>query len=207
MFKKNISILKNVVNALKKKKFSQILYVSSDAVYDENVRIINENTTKRPSSFYGKMHLKRENTLKLHFFNKLCVVRPTMIFGKNDEKAGYGPDKFLNQITQLKNIYLFGIGEEKRDHISIDNVVATIYCCLKNNFRGSLNVASGKVFSFLDIAKECLKKTKNKKIKIKLKPRRKLIPYGGYREFDIRELKLYMNTNKFVKLKNYIRDY
>ena len=207
MFKKNILILKNVVKALEKNKFSQILYVSSDAVYDENVRIINENTKKRPLSFYGKMHLKRENTLKKHFLDKLCIVRPTMIFGKNDDKIGYGPDKFLKQITQLKNIYLFGVGEEKRDHVCIDNVVATIYCCLINNFRGSLNIASGKVFSFLDIAKECLKKNKKKKIKIKLKPRKKIMPYGGYREFDIRELKLYMNTKKFVKLKNYISDY
>lgn len=207
MFKKNILILKNVVKALKETQFSQLLYVSSDAVYDENVKKINENTIKRPSSFYGKMHLKRENTLKLHFKDKLCILRPTMIFGKDDDRVGYGPDKFLKQITQSKNIHLFGVGEEKRDHVFVENVVSTIYCCLKNNYIGSLNIASGKVFSFLDIATECLKKSNNERIKIKLKPRRTSMPYGGYREFDISELRLYMNTKKFVKLKNYIRDY
>ena len=102
MFKKNILILKNAVKALKETQFSQLLYVSSDAVYDENVKKISENTIKKPSSFYGKMHLKRENTLKLHFKDKLCILRPTMIFGKDDDRVGYGPDKFLKQITTIE---------------------------------------------------------------------------------------------------------
>jgi len=205
MLKKNVLILNNVVEALRNIKFSQILYISSDAVYDDNARVINENTARTPVSLHGNMHLIRENTLKNFFEDKLCIVRPTLIYGKNDPHNGYGPNKFLRQVMNLEDISLFGMGEEKRDHICVTDVVNVIYYCLQNNFRGCLNIASGKILSFMNIARECLKR--NKKIKIKLIPRNGPMPHGGYRKFNIRKLKKYINVEKFTKLQNYIKSY
>ena len=205
MYEKNILILNNVIEALKNTEFKQILYVSSDAIYDKNVKVINENTIKKPETFYGRMHLKRELSLSHLFGDKICILRPTMIYGKNDPHAGYGPNKFLNQINQSKDISIFGVGEEKRDHIFINDVVHTMLYCLQNDFKGHLNIASGELFSFMDIAKECLKK--NKMVKIKLISRKEAIPYNGFREFNIKKLKKFINVEKFTKLKAYIKNF
>ena len=36
----------------------------------------------------------RENILKLLNI-KLCIVRPTLVYGANDPHNGYGPNKFI----------------------------------------------------------------------------------------------------------------
>ena len=205
MLTKNILILNSVVEALKEAKFKQILYVSSDAVYDDDADVITENTLRTPNSIYGSMHLLREKTLANFFDDKLCIVRPTLIYGKDDPHDGYGPNKFLRQAVNLIDISIFGKGEEQRDHVHVKDVVSTIFYCLQNNFRGNLNVASGNVISFMNIAKECIKK--DKKVKIKLITRNGPMPHGGYRKFNIRKIKKYVNTEKFTKLKDYIESY
>ena len=205
MLTKNILILNHVVEALKEVTFKQILYISSDAVYEDDADIITENTPRTPVSLHGNMHLLREKTLTNFFDDKLCIVRPTLIYGKDDPHDGYGPNKFLRQTLNSVDISLFGKGEEQRDHVHVKDVVHTIFHCLQNNFRGSLNVASGKVISFMNIAKECIKN--NKKVKIKLLSRSGPMPHGGYRKFNIRKLKKYVNTEKFTKLKDYIKSY
>ena len=205
MLTKNILILNHVVEVLKKVAFKQILYVSSDAVYDDDANIITENTSRTPVSLHGNMHLLREKTLTNFFDDKLCIIRPTLIYGKDDPHDGYGPNKFLRQVVNSIDVSLFGNGEEQRDHVHVKDVVETIFYCLQNNFRGSLNVTSGKVISFMNIAKECIKK--NKKVKIKLLSRSGPMPHGGYRKFNIRKLKKYVNIEKFIKLKDYIKSY
>ena len=205
MLTKNILILNHVVEALKEAKFKQILYVSSDAVYDDDADIITENTSRTPVSLHGNMHLLREKTLTNFFDDKLCIIRPTLIYGKDDPHNGYGPNKFLRQTLNSIDISIFGKGEEQRDHVHVKDVVSTIFHCLQNNFRGNLNVTSGNVISFMNIAKECIKK--NKKVKIKLITRNGPMPHGGYRKFNIRKIKKYVNTEKFTKLKDYIESY
>ena len=36
------------------------------------------------------MHLLRENYLQNLYQDKLCIVRPTLIYGSNDPHNGYG---------------------------------------------------------------------------------------------------------------------
>ena len=74
MFLRNIKILNNVTEALKGKLFSQLIYISSDAVFKDNAKIINENTEKTPTTLHGNMHLVRENVLLNYFGNKLCIL-------------------------------------------------------------------------------------------------------------------------------------
>ena len=131
MLLRNVNILTNTVEALETKVFRQLIYISSDAVYKDDAKIINEKTIKTPKSLHGNMHLLRENVLKNLFENKLCILRPTLIYGKNDPHNGYGPNKFLRKIKKNENIELFGRGEEKRDHVNINDVIKTIIFCLQ----------------------------------------------------------------------------
>ena len=205
MLLRNIKILSNVNQALKEKLFRQLIYISSDAVFKDDAKIIKETTEKTPLSLHGNMHLLRENVLQSYFRKKLCIIRPTLIYGKKDPHNGYGPNKFLRKIDKNENIELFGRGEERRDHIHIDVVVEVILLCLRRNFLGDLNVASGKLYSFYNIAKACVKKNKN--CKIYYLPRVGPMPHNGYRKFNVKKLKSFLKLSKFDKLYNYIKKY
>jgi Nucleoside-diphosphate-sugar epimerases len=133
MFLNNIMICNNICRALKNKSFSKLIYISSDAVYSDIKGKINEKTKTFPGSIHGMMHLTREIQLKINFDNKICILRPTLIYGPGDTHSGYGPNKFLKLAKKNQDIILFGKGEEKRDHIYIDDLIERLIECIKKN--------------------------------------------------------------------------
>ena len=201
-FKRNIKMAKNISKALTKKKINQLIYISSDAVYQDTKKKISEKTRCLPSSLHGKMHLERETIFKKSFKNKLTILRPTLIYGKNDPHNGYGPNKFLRLVKKNKNILIFGKGEELRDHVSINDVTNIIIKCIGQNLGKTINIVSGKIISFLKIAKLCIKK--NNKSKIIYIKRKGIVPHKGLRQFNISKLKKIYPSYKFEQLNKYI---
>ena len=134
MLLKNIKILSNVVQALKNILFNQLIYISSDAVFKDDAKIIKETTEKTPLSLHGNMHLIRENVLKNYFNEKLCILRPTLIYGKKDPHNGYGPNKFLRKITS--NQVLICLAKVKKEEIMciLMMLLEVILLCLKKIF-------------------------------------------------------------------------
>ena len=51
---------------------------------------------------------------------------------------------------------LFGEGEERRDHVYIDDVAEIIARALKHRSVGALNIATGEVHSFRDLAEQAV---------------------------------------------------
>ncbi len=193
----NIDMVNNFILAIKKKKINYLIYISSDAVYGD-YKIIDEKTDTDCGSIHGKMHLTREQILQKRFGQKLCILRPTLIFGKEDNHRGYGPNQFYQKAREGKNIILFGKGEEKRDHIYSKVVANYIYQLLKKKKTGIYNLASGNVVSFYKLA--CwFKKMSKKKIKIIFKKRKGPMPHKGYRSFNVNLIK---KTIKGIKLEN-----
>tara|TARA_Y100001958_G_scaffold104469_1_gene72864 strand:+ start:40 stop:882 length:843 start_codon:yes stop_codon:yes gene_type:complete len=198
MFLNNIMICDNICKALQNKPFSKLIYISSDAVYSDISGKINEKTKTFPGSMHGMMHLTREIQLKMNFDNKICILRPTLIYGPGDTHLGYGPNKFLKLAKKNQDIILFGKGEEKRDHVFIDDLIEIIIECIKKNKIGLFNIASGKVYSFRSIAKKIILLTKSKS-KILNTKRIGKMPHNGYRPFNVN----WINKNfKKVKLTN-----
>ena len=72
------------------------------------------------------MHLTRENLLNKLFSEKILILRPTLVYGKNDPHNGYGPNSFIRLARKNKDIKIFG-KEKKRDHIHIEDVVQIIF--------------------------------------------------------------------------------
>ena len=70
MKKNNFLICKNICNALKKKDIKNLIYISSDAVYSDTKKKLKENSSTKPESFHGKMHIQREEYLKKYFQKK-----------------------------------------------------------------------------------------------------------------------------------------
>lgn len=204
---KNISMILNIIKEIKKKSINKIIYISSDAVYSDTKKKINESSDTNPTTIHGMMHLHRENILKLLFQKKLLIIRPTLLFGKNDSHNGYGPNKFMRLAMKNEQITLFGKGEEKRDHLYIGDLVKLIYLAAsKKNFTGILNAVSSEVISFYDLSLK-IKKLCNLNKKIKFKKRNGPMHHLGLRQFDNLKIKKNFKNFNFSKIDNVLKEY
>ena len=189
----------NFIKGISSTKISNIIYISSDAVYEDSMSLISENNNITSSNMHAKMHNKREEILinycKINDLG-LTILRPTLVYGPGDTHNGYGPNQFIRDINNNKDILLYGKGEEKRDHIFIDDVIQVIVDAINNKICGNFTIATGKVFSFYDIAKIICDSKGISKNRIKYKKRDGPMPHNGYRAFNISELR-----NKFSNLK------
>jgi len=184
----NLKICKIFCNALNYIKINHLVYISSDAVYKDSKKLLNEKSIAQPDSLHGLMHYSREQMLKNSFNGHLCIVRPTLIYGMKDPHNGYGPNMFIRNAIKNKNINIYGMGEELRDHIHIDDVANLISKIILYKSIGYLNLASGKIFSFLYIAKKIIKYANSESKIIQIK-RTSPMPHGGYRAFDTKNIK------------------
>ena len=184
----NLLISKNVCEVIKKITPSHLLYLSSDAVYADSKGLLNEDSCVEPNSLHGIMHYAREIMLKNNYKGKICIVRPTLIYGKNDPHNGYGPNRFIRLAEKRKNITLFGKGEELRDHIWVHDVADVIIKLILFKKNGIFNLVTGKVISFKKIATEIVKNSnkkfkKKKSIRILYRKRVGPMPHRGWRAF------------------------
>ena len=184
----NLKMLKTISGSIIKDKIKKFVYLSSDAVYADTKKKITEKSIVAPNSLHGQMHLIRENYLLNIFQEKMCIVRPTLVFGPDDPHNGYGPNKFVRDIKKKNSINLFGKGEERRDHIFIDDLSYFISRLIINKFYGHINLATGQVHSFYSIAKKIVS-IYGKNSKIKFIKRSGPMPHLGLRSFNISKLK------------------
>ncbi len=202
----NLKICNTICNSLKNKKISQIIYISSDAVYADSRNKITENSSTAPNNFHGIMHLTRELILKNQFNKLLCILRPTMIYGDGNTHNGYGPNQFLNFALKNEPLSIFGNGEERRDHMYIEDLVKIIVKCIERRGVGSLNLVSGKVYTFKYLAELIINISKSKSKLIKVK-RLGSMPHNGYRPFNIRMLKHFFGDIRMTSIKEGLRNY
>jgi UDP-glucose 4-epimerase len=183
MLAENMTMLKAIVDALGRVALSQVVHVSSDAVYADEPVPLTENSPKAPDTLHGAMHLARDVALSSELTAPLAIVRPSAIYGAADPHDSYGPNRFRRLAAQGKDIVLFGDGEERRDHVLIDDVAEIIFRVLLRGSTGTLNVATGAVHSFRSIA-EMVVAAAGSKACITSTPRVGPMPHNGYRPFD-----------------------
>ena len=123
MMVRNLKMAATVCSVLEKKPIQHLLYLSSDAVYGDFESPMTEKNELSNSSLHGSMHLAREKMIQCTINIPACFVRPTLIYGKSDPHNGYGPNQFRRLAEQGLDITLFGDGEERRDHVYIDNTL------------------------------------------------------------------------------------
>lgn len=184
MFLQNLLMCKTVVEAISEKPVNHLVYLSSDAVYSDSKELISENSETKPNSLHGLMHLTREIMLNIPSNKFFCIVRPTLIYGDNDPHNSYGPNKFFRSAKKNEDIELFGKGEELRDHVWIEDVAEIVCRLIINKSVGKINLATGSVISFSQIAREIIKLTKSSSV-IKSIKRNGPMPHNGYRAFNI----------------------
>jgi nucleoside-diphosphate-sugar epimerase len=184
MLIENLIMARAMTRALNAVPPAHVMNISSDAIYADGPVPLTEATPAAPTSLHGAMHLARELMFRGEVKAPLAMLRPTLIYGKKDPHNGYGPNRFRRLAGEGKEIALFGEGEERRDHVLIDDVAELALQILLWRSRGELNAASGEVHSFRAVAEKVVKLS-GREVAIKGSPRGGPMPHNGYRPFDI----------------------
>jgi nucleoside-diphosphate-sugar epimerase len=185
MLADNMAMMSAVCAALEKSPVAHVIYISSDAVYSDSDGPLGEDSVTAPDNLHGIMHVARELMLKsVVGETPLAILRPSLLYGLDDPHNGYGPNSFRRLAAKGEDITLFGEGEERRDHVLIDDVAKIIGLVVTHRSKGILTVATGEVVSFKDMA-EMVVAQFDSPVAIKGSPRKGPMPHNGYRPFDV----------------------
>jgi nucleoside-diphosphate-sugar epimerase len=179
----NMLIVRGLVRALARVPVSHIVNISSDAVYADLHEPLSESSCAAPGTLHGAMHLAREAALRGELKVPLAILRPSLLYGASDPHNGYGPNRFRRQAAGGETIMLFGEGEERRDHVYIDDAAELVCRVLFRRSIGVLNIATGAVHSFREIAEKVVALS-GRRVPIQGSPRTGPMPHNGYRSFD-----------------------
>jgi nucleoside-diphosphate-sugar epimerase len=180
---RNLAMALTVIRAVAEVRVSYLLNVSSDAVYLDSPRPLTESSALGPANLHGSMHCAREFLLRTVGL-PLLHLRSTLIYGTGDPHNGYGPNQFLALARAGREIALFGHGEEQRDHVHIADVADVAMRCLREQTTGALNVATGEVRSFREIA-ERIVELFGGRVRVVERPRTGPMPHDGYRPISV----------------------
>jgi nucleoside-diphosphate-sugar epimerase len=183
----NLQMAETVGLALQQKPCAQLIYVSSEAVYNAKDPVLNPDTLPSPNNSYGVMHLAREIALQdmLDDSTPLLILRVTQVYGHACTHNAYGPNRFIRKALAENKIELFGLGEENRDFICITDVVQIIDQALKYRSFGLTNVATGKSITYKHLAEMLQEKLSEQAVEVICKPR--VLPIT-HRFFNIDDL-------------------
>jgi nucleoside-diphosphate-sugar epimerase len=180
----NVKMMGAVCEALTTRPVAHVLYISSDAVYADGPLPLSEASPAAPTSLHGAMHLAREQMLAAAVGTiPFAILRPTLVYGAADPHNGYGPNRFRRLANRGERIVLFGAGEERRDHVLVDDIAEITLRVLRHRSTGTLNVATGTVASFRALAEQ-VTSLAPQRVTIEPTPRNGPMPHGGYRPFD-----------------------
>jgi UDP-glucose 4-epimerase len=179
----NLVMAQQVIATLSTRPVAHLVYISSDSVYADDANPVTERSPCAPSTMHGMMHVARELMLKSEVKAPIAILRPSLLYGARDPHNGYGPNRFRRLAEKGEAITLFGEGEERRDHVHVDDVARLAVQIVQRRSAGVLNVATGVSTSFREIA-ELVVAQVEKPVPIRGTPRQNPITH---RHFDVTE--------------------
>lgn len=183
MLAENITMIGAVCEALRARPVAHVIHIGSDAVYKDSAAPLTEAACAQPDSYHGVMHLAREVALRQAYGGPLALVRPTLVYGAADPHNGYGPNRFRRLAAEGRDIVLFGEGEERRDHVFVEDVAELVRRIVLHRSHGAVNAVSGEVVSFRELAEFAVADF-GAASRVTGSPRSGPMPHGGYRPFD-----------------------
>lgn len=184
MLADNTRLVAALAEALALRPVAHLLNIGSDAVYADSAAPLTETSPRAPESLHGVMHLAREIALaEAAGATPMATLRPTLVYGAADPHNGYGPNRFRRLAAAGQPIELFGEGEERRDHVLVNDVAELATRILFRRSRGALNAVSGHVATFRVIA-ERIAAAAVPPVAVIGRPRVGPMPHNGYRAFD-----------------------
>lgn len=184
-FMRNLRMAEGVARAFERVPPDHVVYLSSDAVYPFESGLVTERSCAQPGDLYGMMHLARELLLGSAVRAPVAVLRPTLVYGAGDPHNSYGPNRFRRMARKDGLITLFGAGEEKRDHVLVEDVARLVIETLRRRSEGLLNVATGRSVSFMAVARQVAAQFEAP-VEIRTTPRQTA---ATHRHFDVSALR------------------
>ena len=132
----------------------KLIYSSTGgAIYGEPPELpVDESTAPRPISNYGVSKFQGEQFIelyhKLHNVN-YCILRYANVYGPRQDgngEAGVIPI-FATLIQDGKQPTIYGTGEQKRDFISVHDVVRANMLAISNGKNSTYNIGSSVMYS------------------------------------------------------------
>lgn len=193
-FENNTLGTASVVNCAKKAGVKKIIFFSSAAA------------VAKPFTPYGVSKINAEKILLLYKDKiNVVIVRPENIYGDGQKREyGYVIHNFINAVRSGSPIKIYGDGEQGRDFIYIDDVVATVEKLIEKDIESGtvVSLGTGKETKIIDLA-ETVMKVMGEPTKIEFLPRREE-PVGSVA--DIRVLSgLGIDPKEFVGLEEGIK--
>ena len=148
-----LGTLKIVENCYKHGVKKLIYSSTGGAIYGEPPELpVDESTAPRPISNYGVSKFQGEQFIelyhKLHNVN-YCILRYANVYGPRQDgngEAGVIPI-FATLIQDGKQPTIFGTGEQKRDFISVHDVVRANMLAISNGKNSTYNIGSSVMYS------------------------------------------------------------
>ena len=172
----NSQMALNVINNCHIYKVKRLINLGSACIYPKKTY----QPIAEDQLLTGKLEQTNEayaiakiSAIKLcEYYNKqykcdFISLQPTNLFGQNDNfdlKSSHVLPALIRKIyfakkKRLKNIYLWGTGNPKREFLYVDDLAEAIFFTIKNNLKNHIiNVGSGEEISIKKLAKLIAKK-------------------------------------------------
>ena len=154
-FLQNCQMGAEVALAMDLRPVARLVYISSDAVFAEDLPQITEDTLPCPNTLYGTMHLAREQICEsaaARHGTPFLIVRPCALYGPGDTHQSYGPNRFLDSARREKVIRLFGEGEDLRPHQHIRDFISILVGLDEKKAEGVFHAIPSASVTFREIA-------------------------------------------------------
>jgi len=115
--------------------------------------LVREEQAPNPDSFYGASKLAAEGIAQLHAQKggyACAVLRVTHVYGPGDRSSKLVP-LVLGRIRGGRAPLIFGEGDDARDLLYVDDVVAAFVAVLEARVSGVFNVSSGEATSVAEL--------------------------------------------------------
>lgn len=156
MIDSNLKVLLSIYEATKNlKELRNILHFGSGEEYGNIISPFKEIDKEEPNSPYAIAKLTTTKTALMLYKNynyPICIIRPSNLFGKYQNKDKFIP-YILKNLKENKNIKTT-LGEQKRDFINISDFVVIIEKLLRKSekIKGEIiNIGSGKSIALKEI--------------------------------------------------------
>jgi len=163
----NVMSLVHVLELLRSKPKTKLVYMSSKNVYgkvpEDKIPII-EDETLRPTDPYGASKAAADLTCQSYskaYNLPITILRSGGIFGPRSRPAQVIPT-FINQALKNEDITIQGDGSQATDFNYIMNLVEAIILAAEKDVNGIYNISFGEEVSIKELAKLIIEMTGSK---------------------------------------------
>ena len=167
VYRKNTEMITNFLKSIKPEFIEQFIFFSSTCLYGRPPKknLISENLECLPNGYYGLSKFVSEKLIQLHLSNPITIIRVPGVYGELDRNKSI-INLFIDKITKNEEIIIYDNGIVLRDFVYINDIIEVIKHAINLKSSLTLNIATGKSKTIIEILKH-IEKTINTKAKVK----------------------------------------